>query len=405
MSWGSVLRMGSNKKYAGYKSFEYLEGDLKQFKLAKEIRRVNSSVVKLNRTEEEKVDDVLSKNIAISIHDHPSLFPDDIEEVHEYIRYGREFMGYEGLSVSGLDAVFDGLGDGTNTIFSRYPWKWESVVYEIGMRLADIAHQDFVIRGEKVDDIIKAHREGKVALVLHIEGAMPIENELDRVDVLYGLGVRCMGLVYSEANAIGAGLREKSDGGLTNFGYQVVERMNKIGMAVDLAHVGDKTSLDAIAASSLPVFITHAGARSLWNTSRMKPDNVLEALADKKGVIGIEAAPHTTLTKKHIHHSLDSVMEHFQYIEKLIGIDHVTFGPDTLFGDHVGLHHLFARELSIKETHAGAKFEEVPFVDGLENPSEYRNIVRWLVKNGYSDNEIAKVIGGNTLRVLKKVWK
>ncbi|MDG6933629.1 MAG: membrane dipeptidase [Nitrososphaerota archaeon] len=397
--------MGSNKKYAGYKSFEYLEGDLKQFKLAKEIRRVNSSVVKLNRTEEEKVDDVLSKNIAISIHDHPSLFPDDIEEVHEYIRYGREFMGYEGLSVSGLDAVFDGLGDGTNTIFSRYPWKWESVVYEIGMRLADIAHQDFVIRGEKVDDIIKAHREGKVALVLHIEGAMPIENELDRVDVLYGLGVRCMGLVYSEANAIGAGLREKSDGGLTNFGYQVVERMNKIGMAVDLAHVGDKTSLDAIAASSLPVFITHAGARSLWNTSRMKPDNVLEALADKKGVIGIEAAPHTTLTKKHIHHSLDSVMEHFQYIEKLIGIDHVTFGPDTLFGDHVGLHHLFARELSIKETHAGAKFEEVPFVDGLENPSEFRNIVRWLVKNGYSDGEIAKVIGGNTLRVLRKVWK
>jgi membrane dipeptidase len=397
--------MGLGKKYNGYKSFEYLNGDIKVFKLVREIDRVNSTKIKLSETEEERVDQILAKNIVISIHDHPSVFPEDIELVHEYIRYGREVMGYEGLSVSGLDAVFDGLGDGTNTILSKYPWKWESVVYEIGMRLSDIAHQDFVIRGEKVEDIERAHREGKIALVLHIEGAMPIENELDRVDVLYGLGVRCMGLVYSESNALGAGLREKNDGGLTNFGYQVVERMNKIGMAVDLAHVGDKTSLDAIEASSMPVFITHAGARALWNTSRMKPDKVLQALADKKGVIGIEAAPHTTLTEKHKNHSIESVMEHFQYIEKLIGIDYVSFGPDTLFGDHVGLHHLFAKELSIKETHAGAKFDEVPFVDGLENPSEYRNIVRWLVKNGYSDGEIAKVIGGNTLRVLKKVWK
>jgi membrane dipeptidase len=397
--------MGLNKKYNGYRSFDYLKGDFKQFKLVKEVNRVKSSVVELSKTEEERVEEILRKNVAISLHDHPSVFPEDIELVHEYIRHGREVMGYEGLSLSGLDALFDGLGDGTNTILSRYPWKWESVVYEIGMRLADISHQDFVIKGEKVEDILRAHKEGKVALILHIEGAMPIENELDRVDVLYGLGVRCMGLVYSEANALGAGLREKSDGGLTNFGYQVVDRMNKIGMAVDLAHVGDKTSLDAIEASSVPVFITHAGARGLWNTSRMKPDNVLRALADKKGVIGIEAAPHTTLTKKHTHHCLDGVMEHFQYIEKLIGIDYVTFGPDTLFGDHVGLHHLFARELSIKETHAGAKFEEVPFVDGLENPSEFKNIVRWLVKHGYSDNEIAKVIGGNTLRVLNKVWK
>src|SRR5579875_476893 len=387
--------MGLGKKYDGYKSFQYLKADIREFKLVKEIDRVNSTKIKLTKTEEERVDQILSKNIVISIHDHPSVFPEDIELVHEYIRYGREVMGYEGLSVSGLDAVFDGLGDGTNTILSKYPWKWESVVYEIGMRLSDIAHQDFVIRGERVEDIERAHREG----------TMPIENELDRVDILYGLGVRCMGLVYSESNALGAGLREKNDGGLTNFGYQVVERMNKIGMAVDLAHVGDKTSLDAIEASKVPVFITHAGARALWNTSRMKPDKVLQALADKKGVIGIEAAPHTTLTEKHKKHSIESVMEHFQYIEKLIGIDYVSFGPDTLFGDHVGLHHLFARELSIKETHAGAKFEEVPVVDGLENPSEYRNIVRWLVKNGYSDNEIAKVIGGNTLRVLKKVWK
>jgi membrane dipeptidase len=397
--------MGLGKKYDGYKSFQYLKGDIREFTLVKEVDRVNSTKIKLTESEEERVDRILSKNIVVSLHDHPTVFPEDVELVHEYIRYGREVLGYEGLSVSGLDAVFDGLGDGTNTILSKYPWKWESVIHEIGMRLSDIAHQDFVIKGERVEDIERAHREGKVALILHIEGAMPIENELDRVDILYGLGVRCMGLVYSDSNALGAGLRERNDGGLTNFGYQVVERMNKIGMAIDLAHVGDKTSLDAIEASNVPVFITHSGARALWNTARMKPDKVLQALADKGGVIGIEAAPHTTLTEKHKKHSIEGVMEHFQYVERLIGIDHVSFGPDTLFGDHVGLHHLFAKELSIREISAGTKFEEVPFVDGLENPSEYRNIVRWLVKNGYSDHEIAKVIGDNTLRVLKRVWK
>lgn len=397
--------MGSGKKYKGYKSFSYVEGDYRKFDLAKEIGRVDSKQVAVSAQEEERAQSLLSKNIVISIHDHATVFPANLEDIPEYIRQGRESYGYEGLSVSGLDGIFEGLGDGTNTIVSKHPWKWESVVYEIGMRLADTAHQDFVIRGEKVEDIEKAHREGKLAMILHIEGAMPIENEIDRVDILYGYGVRCMGLVYSESNALGAGLREKHDGGLTDFGYRVVERMNKIGMAVDLAHVGDKTSLDALAATKVPMFITHSGARGMWPTSRMKPDEVLDGLADNKGVIGVEAAPHTTLTEKHSHHSIDGVMEHFEYLVERIGIDHVSFGPDTLFGDHVGLHHQFSRELSIKETHKGQKFEEVPFVDGLENPSEYPNLVRWLVKNGYSDDEVAKVIGGNTLRVLRAAWK
>ncbi len=181
----------------------------------------------------------------------------------------------------------------------------------LGMRLSDLAHQDFVIKGERVEDIVRAHKEGKVALIPHLEGAAPIENEVDRVDVLYGLGYKVMGLVYSEANALGSGLREKRDGGLTQFGHEVVERMNKIGMAVDVAHCGDQTSLDAIEASKKPIFITHAGARGLWGTSRMKPDNVIQELSEKGGVMGIEAAPHTTLTKQHPKHSIESFMEHF----------------------------------------------------------------------------------------------
>ena len=204
-----------------------------------------------------------------------------------------------------------------------------------------------------------------------------------------------MGVAYSEGNAVGAGLREPRDGGLTQFGRQVVRRMNKLGIAIDVSHSGDQTSLDTIEVSDRPIFITHAGARALWNTKRLKPDDVIKACAAKGGVIGIEAAPHTTLTERHPHHNIESFMEHFEYVANLAGIDHVAFGPDTLFGDHVGLHHVFASQLSIESSHAGPQIEEVGYVEGLENPSEcFWNITRWLVTHGYSDDDIAKVIGG-----------
>jgi membrane dipeptidase len=100
-------------------------------------------------------------------------------------------------------------------------------------------------------------------------------------------------------------------------------------------------------------------------------------------------------------------MEHFEYCANLVGIDHVAFGPDTHFGDHVGWHHAFATQLSIDDSHAstGPRFDEVPFVDGIENPAEeFHNITRWLVVQGYSDPDIQKVIGGNMLRVMRTVW-
>jgi membrane dipeptidase len=98
-------------------------------------------------------------------------------------------------------------------------------------------------------------------------------------------------------------------------------------------------------------------------------------------------------------------MEHFEYCVNLVGIDHVEFGPDVLFGDHVGLHHVFAAALSIPASHGNREFDEVEYVEGLESPVEpFSNIVRWLVKHGYSDTEISKVVGGNILRVLDDAW-
>ena len=398
--------MGTHKHYAGYLSYQYLdaESDYKAFRLAKQVGRVPSARVALSPDQEQRVQDLLARYVAVSMHDHPVVVPEDVSEIFEQKRLGRDVSGFEGLAASGLDAVFDNLMNGLCTITSQAGWKWSDIIHDLGMRLCDLAHQNFIVVCDGVRDILAAHQTGRLALVPTLESATPIENELDRLDVLYGFGVRSMGITYSESNVLGSGLREAGDAGLTDFGRQAVERMNKLGILIDTAHCGDQTSLDTIEVSQQPIVISHAGARALWDTPRLKPDHVLEALAAKGGVLGIEAAPHTTLTERHPRHTLDSCMEHFEYAVHLLGIDHVGFGPDTMFGDHVGLHRAYAAQLSVTKVLGNKSFQPVAYVDGLENPADFPNIVRWLVKHGYSDEDIAKVMGGNALRVLKQVW-
>ena len=398
---------GKHKRYTGYRSFQYLEAgtDYTEFKLAREVNRVASRTVEVSDEQAARAQKLLNESLVISLHDHAFVVPENPEQIFEYRRAGRDWTGYEGLAVSGIDAIFDCFMDGTACITSKAGWKWDDVIWDIGMRLSDIAHQDMVIRCETTEDILRARQNGQIAFIPSLEAATPIENELDRLDILYGFGIRSSGIAYSEANTLGSGLRERGDAGLTDFGRAAVRRMNKLGIAIDISHSGDQTSLDTIAESDKPIFITHVGARGLWDTRRMKPDEVLRNCAEKGGVIGIEAAPHTTLTREHPHHNIESFMQHFEYCVDLIGIDHVAFGPDTLFGDHVALHHAFARQLSISSAHGSANFEEVEFVDGVENPSEeFPNIVRWLVKHNYSDDDIRKVLGDNIMRVLNAVW-
>jgi membrane dipeptidase len=396
-----------HKDYKGYRSFEYLEAgaDYRPYPLAKDVDRVPPLSYPLDEAQQARVERIFEDNLVVSLHDHCFVAPEDLSAFMEFRRQGRDWTGYAGLARSGLDVVFDNMMDGTAMVTSRAGWKWEDVVFDIGMRLSDIAHQDMVYLATTTDDLRAAKDNGKIAFIVSLEGAAMIENELDRIDVLYGLGVRALGIAYSEGNALGAGLREPRDGGLTVFGRQAVRRMNKLGIAIDISHSGDQTALDTIEVSEQPIFITHAGARALWNSNRLKPDEVIKACADRGGVIGIEAAPHTTITQKQPRHSIESFMEHFEYCVDLVGIDHVAFGPDALFGDHVGLHHALAEQLSIGASRGALPYPEVEYVEGLENPGEtFPNIVRWLVKHDYSDDDIAKVIGGNVMRVLDQVW-
>ncbi|MGW8268436.1 MAG: dipeptidase [Longimicrobiales bacterium] len=404
------------KRYDGYRSFQYLEAgrDYRPFELTREIGRVEPFLLPLSEEEEARVNRLIDEAVLVSLHEHLGLFPADISETPAMVREGRQATAFEGLSHAHWDAVFDNLLDGICTMHSKGGWKWEEVLQDLGIRLCDLAHQDFLEPALKVEDIHRARRDGKMAWIASMEGAAMIENELDRIEVLYGFGVRLLGIAYSEANALGSGLKEPRDGGLTVFGRKAVERMNKVGMLIDCSHCGDQTTLDTIEVSEKPIVLSHIGARALWDSNRMAPDEVLVACAAKGGVIGIEAAPHTTLTYNRRVHDLEAFMEHFEYVKGLVGIDHVGFGPDTLFGDHVGLHHTYAANLSIQEAHGGSAakrrekgmdYEEVAYVKGIENPVEgSRNILRWLVKQGYSDEDIRKAMGGNALRLMEAAW-
>ncbi len=408
--------MSLTKQGTTYESFSYLEKgrDYRVFELANEIDRVESHLVPLTSEEEARVQRVVDDNVMISLHEHLGIFPADIHESPAYTHEGRMATAFRGLANAHWDAVFDNLMDGILNIESKSGWKWTEVLHDLGMRLCDLAHQDFVIHCTSVDDILRAHDEGRIAWIASIEGAAMIENELDRIDILYGFGVRALGVTYSEANALGSGLREPRDGGLTVLGERAVERMNRLGMLIDCSHCGDQTTLDVIERSEKPIIISHIGARALWDSNRMAPDSVIEACAAKGGVIGVEAAPHTTITRQNSTHSLDSVMEHFEYMKDLVGVDHVGFGPDTVYGDHVGLHQVYAAALSInaataprtsEEPAKTPEFQRVEYVKGLENPTECsHNIVRWLVKHGHADEDIIKVMGGNALRLLREVW-
>lgn len=410
-----MICMGGKKVYDGYKAFSYLEPgfDYKVFRLTAHPR-VEPYIVPLSRGEEERFQGLMEKTVLVDLHEHPVLWPEDMTEVPEMHRLGRHFAAYEALSASHLDCVFDNLMDGMAYVTSYSGWKWTDVVHDIGIRLSDVAHQGMVSHCRTVGDIRDAHENGKIALVLALESASPIENELDRIDVLYGLGVRSMGVCYSESNMLGGGMGESSqDLGLTDFGYDAVKRMNRLGMLVDVGHTSDRTALETVEASDASIYNSHSGPAAIAQ-GHTTGDEVLQALAEGGGLIGVGGAGRGLRTRKNPVGCIESYMECVEYCIELMGVDHVGCGPDTLYGAHQELYGVWFPLRMGHHRRPGIDAEEafpVPsgvvdpgYVRGLENPSEYVNIARWMIVHGYGDGEIQKVVGHNALRMLEEVW-
>lgn len=406
--------MGRNKRWDGYTSWSYLKEnvDYAVYPLEPQVDRVAKMWrgaeydFGLSKTQEEHVEELIEKNIIISLHEHLDVHP-----VGSAPATHRVFKAYEGMAFSGLDAVFD------NSVGTTM----DEVINFLGMGQCDYAHQDFVVLALKADDITRAFKEGKVAVVQAIEQSSAVDRDVDKIDLLYGLGIRSMGVVYAESNTLGSGDKEIGDGGLTDVGYDAVKRMNKTGVIVDVSHAGSRTAMEAIEASDKPVLISHCGSRTLTKTTRMLPDEVMQACAEKDGVIGTEVAGFAPRTKKHPEASIECLLDHMKYLAELVGVDHVGAGPDTLYADHTGLyrggpvgtvnepsgrgHNVRPRPAGVLEAFNSAEaVRNLEYVKGLESPSDFCNIIRGLVRDGYSDQEIAKLAGLNGLRIIKECW-
>lgn len=380
--------------YGGYQSYDYLNSsDRPSYSLVEDYQQGDFFEIPLSDDQESRVDNLIGECPIISFHDHPLYLPSDItSDYNQYTDEGRISIGYEPLASSPLDVIL------VSPLAVR---TWDEAIHCLGTLMADVAQQSFVTQCRTVEDIGRAQDRNGIGFVFCLETATCIEDNLDRLDVLYGLGVRSINLTYTRSNMLGSGYGEDGDGGLTAFGREAIDRMNNLGILVDASHASNQTVREACKISQDPIALTHNGAYGLYPVERLQPDDVLQTVADTGGLIGIQAGPYYTVSPDNPHHSIESVMDHFEYLVDLVGINHVTFGPDSLYGDHVALQKHFGLNLEDFPEYV----ERIGHVRGMDNPTEsWHNIPRWLVKNGYSDEDIRKVLGGNTLRLLKEVW-
>jgi membrane dipeptidase len=243
------------------------------------------------------------------------------------------------------------------------------------------------------DDFLSLRAEGKLAVLIVAEH-VALADQAYRVDVLYGLGVRLAGLTYTRKSPLGSGQNEDNDEGLTTLGREVVRRMNDVGMVIDLSHAGQRTALDAIAASEAPVVFSHNAAYTLRQTRRTRHDEELVACAQKGGLVCVTAVPNSLSDDPR--QDINVVLDHYDYLVQLLGEDHVGIGTDSVVGDHVG----FTRALFLPPD---APPPPAPYLDGLESPADGSNIIRGLIARGYSDARIRKIAGENALQLLRRV--
>ena len=321
----------------------------------------------------------------------------------------------DSLNVSNWDspAVIESLHAGGITAFNATA----AVLENYAQTLDNIAawlhrirkYEDILMQVKRVEDILQAKRENKVGVILGFQNATPIENDLDRLALFHALGVRVIQLTYNERNLLGNGCFERRDDGLSNFGVDAIEEMNRLGILIDLSHVGERTTIEAIEASQKPVAITHANAKSYFDTFRNKTDGALTRTAEKGGVIG--ATSITTFLRKGPESTLEDFVDAIDDLVARVGIDHVGVGNDftqdqpDAFWKYI---------LSQQGTKYPGKFVVDPAIDyrkvqlyppGLETPADMPNLAAALLERGYSAGDAAKVLGGNWLRLFGDVWE
>jgi len=254
---------------------------------------------------------------------------------------------------------------------------------------------------KKIDDILEAKKTGKVSFILSSQGTSMIGNDASKIAVITEMGIRMLELTYQSRNLVGDGCGEKTDCGLSKFGLDVIHEMNEQGIVVDLSHTGYRTSLEAMEVSEAPVVFSHSNVAALYDHPRNLTDEQINLIADKGGVIGISAYAPLLLEKGgEKRASVNDMVDHMEYIIKLVGVEHVGIGLD------VGESRTKEEGEIIHEL-AGVpgKAPKYRYVTELTSISGLPKLIEALAGRGYSQIEIEKILGKNFLRVFNEVWR
>lgn len=251
------------------------------------------------------------------------------------------------------------------------------------LQLLDFSYQEIAKNSEAMvlattsEEINSALKSGKIAALLTIEGGEALEGDLGVLRMLYRLGIRSLGLTWNQRNDLADGVGElRSNGGLTTFGAMVVAEMNRLGMLIDVAHLGTKGFWDVLDLSSAPVMVSHANCEALCKHRRNLSDAQIKALARQGGVVGMSFVPEFVSSQEP---TLGCLLDHVDHVCRLVGPDFVGLGSD---------------------------FDGTACtVRGLDDVSSLPALTRGLYMRGYGEQDIAKILGGNWLRIIQQVLK
>jgi len=268
-------------------------------------------------------------------------------------------------------------------------------------------HPTYFMQVRVPADMERAKREGKLGFILSFESVEMLEGKLERIELFRNLGIRVMQLSYNRKSPFAAGVMEPNGGGLTSLGQDAVKKMNSLGIAIDLSHANPQTTADAMAASSKPVIMTHAGCVAVHPHPRNKTDDQLRALADKGGVVGIYDLMYLAASPKQP--AVDDYMAHMEHALKVAGEDHVGVGSDVSIDPFDTSPTALAEAKKAGEQRqqsglAAPEEDRPPYVIGLNIPRRIEVIADQLLKRGYSTRVAEKIVGANFARVFGEIW-
>lgn len=271
--------------------------------------------------------------------------------------------------------------------------KWNSFIAQ---------YPQWLMRINSAADLANAKQQGKLGILFGLQSSSQFQS-LEDVNRCFGYGQRVSQLSYNFRSLVADGAFEPYDGGVSEYGGKVIERMNGVGMAVDLGHASDKTKLDALAISKAPVILSHGNCRALIPDSRRATtDDTIRKLAAKGGVMGITDIAFMVKGSEPV--GIDDVVDHYDHVRDLVGIEHVGVGSDAgIESNDLGSATILKDTLAKADPryHVHGEHE---IVAGMEGPTRMYELVAALVRRGYTDEQIRLVVGENWARVLKEIW-